>query len=61
MTASAMTAGDDVLKKIALRAQGLVRSDDTVARLGGDEFAILFEGVSPLDAQPFAERLFDGA
>lgn len=50
-------AGDDVLKKIALRAQGLVRSDDTVARLGGDEFAILFEGVSPLDAQPFAERL----
>ena len=50
-------AGDDVLKKIALRTQELVRSDDTVARLGGDEFAVLFEGVSPLDAQPFAERL----
>ena len=33
-------AGDDVLKITALRAQELVRSDDTVARLGGDEFAI---------------------
>lgn len=50
-------AGDDVLKITALRAQELVRSDDTVTRLGGDEFAILFEGVSPLKALPFAERL----
>lgn len=50
-------AGDDVLKVVAQRVLELLRSDDTVARLGGDEFAILLEGVSVLNALPFAERL----
>lgn len=34
-------SGDQVLKHVALRLQGVVRKSDTLARLGGDEFAIM--------------------
>ncbi len=37
-------AGDDLLREIAQRLKGAVRTVDTTARLGGDEFVILVDG-----------------
>ncbi|WP_419810775.1 ABC transporter substrate binding protein [Bacterioplanoides sp.] len=39
------TAGDDLLKKIAILLKQTVREKDTVARVGGDEFVLLFDDV----------------
>ncbi len=40
------SAGDELLREIALELDALVREGDTVARAGGDEFTLLLTGVS---------------
>ena len=43
------TLGDELLKKLALRLESLVRDNDVVARLGGDEFVILLDNTADKD------------
>jgi diguanylate cyclase (GGDEF)-like protein len=50
-------AGDDVLKRIAGEAKGLLRASDTVARLGGEEFILLLPSTTIAEAMVIAERL----
>jgi len=50
--------GDQVLRAVAERLSGAMRSSDTLARFGGDEFTILCEDVgNDSDALEVAERL----
>ena len=51
-------AGDLVLKTVAERLRGCVRSADTLARIGGDEFVVLLEGCrSRADAEIVAGKI----
>ena len=51
-------AGDQVLRSIAVRIEGAVRSDDMIARIGGDEFLVILDGVHDLaEATEIAEKL----
>lgn len=50
-------SGDDVLRALANRLVGSVRSFDTVARWGGEEFLLILQDVSPEVATAIGERL----
>ncbi|HEX2859618.1 MAG TPA: diguanylate cyclase [Alphaproteobacteria bacterium] len=50
-------AGDMLLKQVATRIQGQVRTTDTVARLGGDEFTIILSIRDRSDAEQVAQKL----
>jgi diguanylate cyclase (GGDEF)-like protein len=52
------SAGDQVLRDVALRLQDTVRSSDLVGRIGGDEFALIIEGVeSQADVATLADKV----
>ena len=51
------TAGDGLLRQLAVVLRGPIREVDTLARLGGDEFGILLQGCSLEHAQQAAERV----
>jgi diguanylate cyclase (GGDEF)-like protein len=52
--------GDELLKAIAARLQGVVRESDALGRLGGDEFVVLVEDISlAAGVEMVAERLHE--
>jgi len=52
--------GDSVLKEVARRLKGILRSEDTLARLSGDEFTVIMEElIQPEDASLLAEKILE--
>ncbi len=53
-------AGDELLRAVASRLDGLVRDTDALGRLGGDEFIVVAEEPADLDGPPvIARRLLE--
>jgi diguanylate cyclase (GGDEF)-like protein/PAS domain S-box-containing protein len=49
--------GDEVLRQVADRIAGTVRTEDLVARTGGDEFVVLARGATLSQAEELADRI----
>lgn len=55
-------AGDELLRRMARRLGGCLRSNDTLARYAGDEFvAVLIDLVRPDEAAAIATRMLEAA
>lgn len=55
------SAGDSLLRELAIRLKSFVRDSDTVARLGGDEFAIILSALAmPDDVVEVLEKIRRG-
>lgn len=53
-------AGDFVLREVAKRLLGTIRSEDTASRIGGDEFLVILGDLAGADAAvQSAERIID--
>jgi diguanylate cyclase (GGDEF)-like protein/PAS domain S-box-containing protein len=50
-------AGDEVLRAISERCQGMLRSNDVLGRYGGEEFVVVFPETTLEEAGAVAERL----
>ncbi|MEU4242411.1 GGDEF domain-containing protein [Actinoplanes sp. NPDC026619] len=54
------STGDELLRGVADRLSGVLRSSDMAARLGGDEFAVLVEPLTGVEqAHDIAQRVLD--
>jgi diguanylate cyclase (GGDEF)-like protein/PAS domain S-box-containing protein len=54
------SAGDELLKMVAIRLAYTLRSSDTVARIGGDEFVLLLQEIHDLeDATSIAGKIVE--
>jgi diguanylate cyclase (GGDEF)-like protein len=51
--------GDHVLKEVAERLKGLIRSQDAIARLGGDEFVLVSMGEDEASAKLTGSRIVE--
>jgi len=53
-------AGDELLRAVAARLDGVVRGADALGRLGGDEFVVISDEISVADGpELIAQRLLD--